>query len=279
MQAFAPSLYELIARPLEDGAPGAADRYAYGSGVFFQYLSERFGNDAIRQLWQLRSTEDAPNNWVDSVDVMIRATDPESTFASAWPMFFSWLFWTGANAGGSPTISAFADAEDYPTFTLPVATAPYDDTLRIFAASAQGVRFLLPNDVQTFRVVVDSDDDLAQFAVLRVNGASGDQTISTVDALDDNGTWTFAAGEAPDEISVLLVDSRTEGDSRRVRLCVAVDDDSACDAALPDGEGDSTDDSSDSDADSVDNCDCATTSQLGSFSVAIAVLLLRRRRR
>src|SRR6185436_10226015 len=55
-------------RSLDKPLPDPVDPFSYGSAIFFQFLDERFGDQAIKNLWEETARTGA---WFTSIDSML----------------------------------------------------------------------------------------------------------------------------------------------------------------------------------------------------------------
>jgi hypothetical protein len=126
-------------QPLGISPAGPVPPFAYGSALFFQYLSERFGERTIAAIYEAleRPASDGPAGaanpgpWLPVVATVLerqRATP----FAAAFAEFARWNAVTGA-ATTAPTYEAAAGYPRVATRPPPPATEP----VRLFAATAQ----------------------------------------------------------------------------------------------------------------------------------------------
>lgn len=90
----------------------------YGQGIWMQYLSKRYGDDAVRKIWQNYSQ--VTSSPVGAIQLLLN--EKQSNFCSEYLKFGSELFTTGKRYHG---VSIFPDARQFPSDLLKLtAIAP-----------------------------------------------------------------------------------------------------------------------------------------------------------
>jgi hypothetical protein len=138
-------------RSLDSPPTGPVPIFAYGSAIFFQFLSEKYGPDIIRKLWEhcehghgdpaLPADVAAPY-WMRQLDQLLQHSYG-SSFAEAFRTFATWNLYNGqAVDAGTGYVSSAA----YPKPAMTTVAAPYAPTnaLRVYYASTQ--YFLVHSD-------------------------------------------------------------------------------------------------------------------------------------
>lgn len=139
-----------LARPdrsLDSAPSGPVPASAYGSAIFFQFLTERHDAAIVRKLWERlengRGSDLEPDNkanptWIVQLDALLRA-DYQSTFARAFEEFATWNLYLGPAAADSA--QSYDNGARYPAVAMTQVTAPYRvSPMRVFYASSQYVR-------------------------------------------------------------------------------------------------------------------------------------------
>jgi len=290
-ERFDPSLFDLegfssgylhdATRSLDANPTGPVDPFSYGAGVFFQFLDERFGPALLLRLWE--SVEDgaggvADPDWFDTLEGVLRAEGGPG-YADAFAEFCAWTLFTGRRADAS---QGFAHGDDFALrdaepLTLPAA----QDRFLVFTSAS--------------RLVVAAADERSRVALRLVGEGTaidgvrafllpvrGDRVAGTLVAIDDvvaGGHVTIEDGTT-DAVLALIVNTRTDGQGARPRLCLGDDDEvAACvaDASEGEGEGGQGDDGGDDDDGAAAGCQSVADAPAG--VVGLALLALWRRRR
>jgi hypothetical protein len=256
-EAFDPSLHDFEGfvggyledpgRSLDVPPPGPVPAFAYGAGLFFRFLEERFDRAVVRAL--VEHTEDghglpggvddpADPEWLPELDLLL-AADHGSGFGAAFADFARWNLYTADAA--DPSVS-YAEGDRYPAVALEAATLPLRvNRLRVYHASTQ-YREVAPDGRATVAAELVSlpgaaGADLQDLALfLAVRGADG--TIARiVDAEDAAVAVTLAEGETA--VVAAIVNTAFTGDSRRPGFCLGDPDEvRACRETLsPDDSG------------------------------------------
>ncbi|MBM7119398.1 MXAN_6640 family putative metalloprotease [Archangium primigenium] len=214
---------------------GPAQAFAYGAGLFFQYLDERYGPDVVRALWE-QAARAPGESWPELLDTVLQR-DRRTDFDAAFTGFAQWNLSTGARAGPG----AYARGAGYTGLAPPARELPLDEpNVRVTAASTR--YFQVEGGQETVSVSYTPREDapagppphllvaaVTPDAVLRVSRAEG------------LGVTRVSARDAT-HVVVALVDGRLEGTGRYGRLCItgtATDDPCARDVApaAPDDTG------------------------------------------
>jgi MYXO-CTERM domain-containing protein len=142
-EAFVHGYLERPDRSIDSPPPGPVPTFAYGSAIFFEFLTERHDDDLIRKLWEhlengqgdpMEPADQADPTFVVQLDALLRR-DYGSSFAAEWAEFAKWNLYTGVSA--DPAV-AYAEGARYPAVTSSAITLPHQmDGLRVFYASAQ----------------------------------------------------------------------------------------------------------------------------------------------
>jgi hypothetical protein len=216
-----------VDRSIDSVPPGPVPPSAYGTALFFRFLSEKHGDDVVRQLYEQlengRGDPSEPANqadptWLIQTDALLKSRY-QSSFAEAFETFATWNLYTGPAA--DPT-KAWRDSATYgapasTSVTLPFRLFP----MRVFYASTQYFR-VPTNGRASLRAELFDDPDLA-----------GDETqglvlVAAVRARGRNLEVTRVSGpldtSAADEVWVAVINPARSGTgailSKRPGLCI-----------------------------------------------------------
>jgi MYXO-CTERM domain-containing protein len=155
-----------LARPdrsLDSAPSGPVPASAYGSAIFFQFLTERYDAAIVRKLWEhlenRRGFDSEPDNkanptWLVQLDALLRA-EYQSTFARAFEEFATWNLYLGPTAADSA--QSYDNGVRYPAVMMTQVAAPYRvSPMRVFYASTQYLR--LPVDGRASMTATLFDD-------------------------------------------------------------------------------------------------------------------------
>lgn len=221
-------------RTLNLPLPGPVDPFSYGSAIFFEFLSERFGAGVLVELWT--ACDDGAGGvagplWLDVIDAVLEAHD--SSFADAFVDFASRNLFTGWAADPS---RGYARGRNYPDLKMTEVTTPYTEAkMRVFIASTQ-----------YYRLAVDGQPQLAAALVASAEGASSLEGLSLVVAFKkgrgyvavtkvaDASAGTGALDpQGADSMVVAVINTNRTGNSKKPGLCLGTPAEvAACRTAL-----------------------------------------------
>ncbi len=278
---FSIGYFERTARSLAQEPIGPVDPFAYGSALFFQFLDERFGDAAIRQLWEAQRAQGErieAESWVVALDEVLQR-EYDSNLGDAFAEFVRWNLFTGTRA--DPDVS-YERGDGYVRPSTENAVLPYEEeSLRVFplAAIYYASRARVAGPVS---VAVRAERSLDGLRLLLAREVDGQITEVEVGAAADG--VTLEAGEN-DFLYAAVINTRMSGESLRPDLCIGSNAARACDAlgAAPQEEQPEEDDApsegSGCIAASSDRSRPGAPWVLGIFSLAILQLRLRARLR
>lgn len=222
-------------RSLDAVVAGPAPPSAYGSALFFKFLTERHGREIIKLLWEhlengrghaSESANQANPTWLIQLDAILRERF-QSSFAAEFERFSTWNLFTGAAADPA---KAWRDAARFPTPTFTASTAPLRlSALRSFYASTQ--YFRVPVAGRASMVATLSADAQGVVVVGASRRAGKNLEARRLDAPLDTST--------ADELLIAVINTvrAPEGAvlSRRPNVCVGTLDECApsVDAGMP----------------------------------------------
>lgn len=212
-------------RSIDSPPAGPVPTFAYGSAIFFEFLSEKYGVPLIRALWEAvenghglpsEPADVADPQWVIQLDALLRR-DHGSSFAQAFTEFSRWNFFLGSAADAG---TSYRNGAAYPQPATTAVTLPHRLALgryfyastQFFSAPAQGrarVEAALADDPST------ADDDTVGMT-LWVAARRGGRTV----ALSDAGVDV----QSGDDVLVAVVNTARAGNggilSKRAGLCI-----------------------------------------------------------
>ncbi len=137
------------------------DVHPYASAILPMFLSEKYGQDIIRDIWT-RCAETGGSDFLASAHLAIEEiSDTTENWASAFAEFGVWNYFTGDRAAYAPPGYGYEERINFPAFhdtmmsshsnfSRPISVNPDDNLLKPRHNAAQYVRFLTP------RLFVDS---------------------------------------------------------------------------------------------------------------------------
>ncbi|XXX74420.1 MXAN_6640 family putative metalloprotease [Sorangium sp. So ce134] len=218
---------------------GPVDPFSYGSAIFFQFLEERYGDGAVRSLWERvedGAFDEADPVWFEQLDPLL-ASLARSTFAEAFVEFATWNLLTGAYADPERSYAAGAG---YRGLAPEAVAAPHAGRLRVFHASAQ--YFSARPDgraTMTAALAVPAGDPAQLGGLALLLAARRGRTYGEIVRADDVAAGAELVDTADaDGLAVIVVNGLQDGDSRKPTLCIGTADEvAACRAAAEGGAG------------------------------------------
>lgn len=216
---FLPGFLQHPDRSLDKPMIGPVDSFSYGAAIFFQFLSERYGSDAVLHLWQdcRNGARGVANpDWFSALAALV-TREFGSDFAEEFSSFAMWNLRTGSYA--DPQSSYKQGAKYAKVATLPVSLPYRDDDLRVFYASSQYLRFAPGGRKEIAAALLPKTDPGALRVGLVARKGKvfsdwvwlGPPTAAPLATLDTQGM---------DEAFVLLVHTGQGGESVRGSLCL-----------------------------------------------------------
>jgi hypothetical protein len=220
LEGFVSGYLERPDRSLAQEPIGPVDAFSYGSSLFFQFLSERYAPETIRQLWEaLRDGVDRSGpsaSWVLALDAVLKSTY-DSSIADAFAEFSRWNLFTARRADPE---RAYASGRNYPELTTKSVDLPFaDDTPRIFplAAKFYSVR---AKDSGALTLALHSDASLDGLRLLLAREAGGQISELKEARADEHASVTLENVGSGDTIFAAVLNTRTEGESLRPTVCL-----------------------------------------------------------
>lgn len=234
LERFTASYLSRPDRTLVLDPEGPAVSFSYGTGLYFQFLGERFGDGVLRALWE-ESVVTPSVRWPVLVETALQR-DWGADFDTAFAEFALWNMATGPRrpqqAAGYESGAGYASLTVAPR-TLPVA----EPSVRVAAASTRyfEVEGGTPSVTASFEPTPGVDSPAVHLLVAAVTPTQ----VLRVSRADGAGTLS-ARVEAADatHVIVAVADGRLEGVGRYGRLCISGEDSGApCVNAPADPDG------------------------------------------
>ncbi len=225
-EQFLPGFLKHPDRSLDKPMLGPVDAFSYGSALFFQFLSERFGATSVLQLW--KDCQDgaqgvANPGWFAALAALLKR-DHKTTFADEYTTFVAWNLLTGAWADPS---RGYAKAANYPKVAPVAAALPYrDDDLRVFYASSQYLRFAPKGRTHLTVALAEKTDPSALRVGLIARIGDGFSPWQWSTHVPAKAVPPIDVATA-DEVFVVVVNTAQGGESIRGSLCVGTLDEVA----------------------------------------------------
>jgi len=287
-EGFIGAFLSNVDRPLDEPLPGPADGFRYGAAIFFRYLSEKFGPDTVRELWEACADGAggvADPYWLTSIDGVVAGHG--SSFPDAFTEFATWNLFT---AGRSDPTRSYVNCDAYPSVPLTTNTFPWvDDGLRLYRASAQYFRINADGRTEaTLAMLPETGMDLAGLrAKVFVGGPAPDFLVGPDIDWDVTTPLPITFG-ADDRIYVILINTAVEGESKKPVICAGTAEEILpCDDGMGGGGAGGAGGAGGSGGQGAGpieepgGCQCQTSggaNPSGSLALLLGLLLRRRRR-
>jgi hypothetical protein len=220
-------------RSLDSPPPGPVPAYAYGSAIFFEFLSEKYGQPIVRKLWErLENGQGSPSepadlanpHWMIQLDALLKS-DYQSSFAQAYLEFVRWNFYTASSADPA---KGYANGANYPSPALTTVAAPYQEmVMRVYYASAQYFAMPAASRSTMGALLIDDpatvEDETAGLAlVLSARRSNVNSALLTVGQVKAGAELIDTSGSA--QLVVAVVNTAREGVgsvlSKHPALCI-----------------------------------------------------------
>ena len=236
-------------RSLDSAPSGPVPAFAYGSAIFFEFLSEKYGAPIIRKLLERcengkghpsEPADVANPRWLVQLDALLKA-DYQSSFAQAFRLFVYWNFFTGAAADST---RSYANGASYPAPLITTVTAPYQVAQqRVFYAASAYFQLAAGARTTMGALLVDDpltpaeDETQGMAVILGVRRNNQNTLVIPVTDVKAENTVDTSGGA---QLIVAIVNTAREGAngvlSKRPGLCVGSPDElRACHLALDPG--------------------------------------------
>jgi hypothetical protein len=220
-------------RSLDSPPTGPVPAFAYGSAIFFQFLSEKFGPQIIRELWEhcehghgdpALPSDQATPHWMRQLDQLLQHSYG-SSFAQAFREFATWNLFNGQTADAGVS---YVDSAAYPKPAMTTETAPFmtGTALRVYYASTQ---YFLVHSTGRAQMAAVLDADTTGLMLVLATRRGGEIDSVTVPADVTASTPVDTSNSA--DLIVAVVNGAHEGSngtlSVRPGLCIGSPDEIA----------------------------------------------------
>ncbi|MCC7075056.1 MAG: hypothetical protein IT383_27335 [Deltaproteobacteria bacterium] len=247
--------------PLDATGGAVVSGRTYGSVIFWQFLTERYGDDAVQRLWA--ATVDGAGGiadpyWLDVIEGVVGVS-----FAELFTEFARWTVYTGDRADPSMSFAAGSQLDDVVTTTIEL---PYtEDSFLVFDAGFQALRADVGGRAQMEAAATGEVDDVRlQLFAVTDDGVLDAVTVEGARGSIDTGT--------ADEVWVQVINTSRAGGAARPGLCIG--DAAEVDACLAELSDEPPPDDDPPPAPSCLGCASAGSSA----PMMLALVVLRRRR-
>lgn len=209
LEAFSKGYLSNPDRSLNVPLPGPVDPFSYGSALFFQFLSERYSPDVVLALWEAVDGESDDLAWWDALGPVLTST-AKVGFDEAFTTFAEWNLLTGQAADPSRSYAAGAS---YPRVKHErVRELPFNETLRVFAASTQ--YFKVSSPPEALHVYLKDATALSLFTAIETNNGIAAAVRQPPGQLELDG-------RNADAVWIAIVNTAMSGDSVKPTLCLS----------------------------------------------------------
>ncbi len=195
--------------PLDATGGAVVSPRTYGSVIFWQFLTERYGDDTVQRLWA--ACVDGAGGIADPywLDVIEGVTG--GSFAELFTEFARWTIYTGDRADPSVSFAAGSELDDVVTTAIDLPLT--EDSFLVFDAGFQTVRADAGGRARVEAAATGEATDvrLALFAV------TDDGVLSAVAI--DGARGGIDVGQA-DEVWVQVINTSRAGGAARPGLCI-----------------------------------------------------------
>jgi hypothetical protein len=109
---------------------GFTDLHPYGSAVFPIFLSEQYGKELIRDIWERCAAMGmGPQFWIAVEQALDSTTSHAVNLPIAFRQFALWNYYTGSRASMAPDTVGYSERASYPA--IPDGAMAYHDTLPV----------------------------------------------------------------------------------------------------------------------------------------------------
>lgn len=207
---------------------GPSVSFSYGSGIYFQFLGERFGDGVLRSLWE--ESVAAPSvRWPVLVETALQR-DWGADFDTAFAEFALWNLATGPRRAQG---AGYAQGGGYAPLTVAPRTLPVSEpSVRVAASSTR--YFEVEGGTPSVTASFEPTEGDASPAIHLLVAAVTPTQVLRVERADGVGKLS-ARVDADDatHVIVAVVDGRREGLGRYGRLCISGEDSGAPCATVP----------------------------------------------
>ena len=115
---YLPAFFQYPNTSFQQFLESSSDLHPYGSVVFPLFLSQKYGDDIIRLIWEKQVDLGIGPNFLEAAAFMIDSlSDGNDSYATAFSEFALWNFFTGFRLAFAPAGIGYEEALAYPQFS------------------------------------------------------------------------------------------------------------------------------------------------------------------
>jgi hypothetical protein len=218
--ALANNYLEDPSRSLHNPPTGPVPAFAYGTALFWDFLTTRHAPDLLNTVFTKTITfsEVSDEDWLALIDETLK--DGDDTLADAFLEFAQWNLATGERAGGMP---AYDYAHELGPLQIEGFGDTIDDSIRLFPMATQ--YFRLNHSGGPLYVLVEENIEDLTIVVQPVSGGALDGPVLDAKGILTNIPSNSLVGFNEEEYFnsggyfLALVRTHYEGQSNRIRFC------------------------------------------------------------
>jgi hypothetical protein len=185
---------------------GPVASFSYGSCIFFEFLSEKYGDAIIRQLWEGAA---GTRDWFTALPGILQMN--QSEFADAFFTFARWNLFTGKRANPA---YGYARGAGYTLVKFEADVAPLSvASLRVFS-SAMAYLAIPPAGRTQMDVALATTDPNLRLAIAVRRG-----NVISEPVLAGSTLRASAVTDGADELLVVVANTAQTGESSKPGLC------------------------------------------------------------
>lgn len=185
---------------------GPVDPFSYGSCIFFEFLSEKYGPSVIRELWEGAA---GAGDWFGALDGVLQKHS--SSWAEAFFTFARWNLFTSRRAN---PMRGYARGSGYPLVRMEAETAPLAVmSLRVFASAVSYLAIPPSGRAQMDVALVGAGAPLKLAVATRKGNLVSDPILA------DQSLRVSADTSGADELIVVVANTAQSGESLKPGLC------------------------------------------------------------
>jgi hypothetical protein len=215
-EAQAPGYLSRTDHSLDVPMTGPVDAFSYGSCVFFEYLSEKFGDAVIQDLWTAAA---GSTTWFAALPGVLETH--QSSYADAFAEFSRWNLFTNKRAN---PMYGYARGSGYTLVTFEADAAPLTIlSLRVFPSAMAYLAIPPAGRAQMEVSLVGTAPDARMAIAVRTGN------VISAPILADDMQHASAATDGADELLVVVANTAQMGESEKPALCAGdADETAAC---------------------------------------------------
>jgi len=191
---------------------GLSDSFPYAQGVWFKFLSEKFGVKVITAILDELSEKGTSSKYLLAIDVVLKR-DHKSSLAAAYTEFALWNLFTGSRAKGYT--AGYKEAANYPQVPIKAQSATLPT--RISGEIAYlGARYLSVKAAKGAWIKVTSERPAAKLALHLVTWPAADKPMIVSGKPEQKEVKIMSTGE------VTIIAASTASSDRHIPYSLAV---------------------------------------------------------